>query len=44
MYEDDYILYGDFVASEDGYSTKKKKKKKKKGRKKVIEICNSSNS
>ena len=43
MYEDDYILYGDFVASEDRYSTKKKKKKKK-GRKKVIEICNSSNS
>ena len=43
MYEGDYILYGDFVASEDGYSVKKKKKKKK-GKKKVIEICNSSNS
>ena len=42
--ESDYILYGDFVASEDGYSAKKKKKKKKKGKKKVIEICNSPNS
>ena len=42
MYGGDYVLYGDFVASEDGYSVKKKKKKKK-GKKKVIEICHSSN-
>ena len=43
-YYGDYALYGDFVASEDGYSTKKKKKKKKKGKKKVIEICGQSTS
>ena len=41
MYEGDYVLYGDFVASEDGYSVKKKKKKH--GKKKIIEICESSN-